>query len=92
MQHQMSLLSAAREQAIAAGNDSCGCVMGAKFLGVGMAGSVGWFVWHWRSNSLSVWSVGWRVLAISFSAAIVGKLIGLLLFRMRAARNTGHGL
>jgi hypothetical protein len=63
--------------------DSCGCAMGAKFLGVGLAASLAWYGWHWHTYDLSLWNVSWRVVLTSFAAAAVGKIIGILAFRMR---------
>jgi len=68
-----------------AAGDQCGCVMGARFLGVGMCLSMFWCGWHWRSGSLTTWGVCWRVMLFSFAAAALGKIVGILAFRIRAA-------
>jgi len=62
--------------------DSCGCAMGAKFLGIGLIFSIAWYGWHWHSAALSVGSVCWRVALAACTAAAVGKTIGILVFRL----------
>jgi hypothetical protein len=63
--------------------DSCGCAMGAKFLGAALAASLAWYGWHWKA--LSVWGISWRVMLITFIGAAVGKIVGIAIFRMRAS-------
>jgi hypothetical protein len=75
------LISAARKLPRPA--DSCGCAMGARFLGLGFAGSTVWYLAHWHAFSIA--GICGRVLAISFASAIIGKLIGLGLWRLTAA-------
>jgi hypothetical protein len=64
------------------GADSCGCAMGARFLGVGLLSSIAWYGWHWQSSELSFWGVSWRIMLISFVAAAAGKILGMIVFRM----------
>ena len=33
--------------------DSCGCAMGARFLGVTLVASIGYFACHWREYSFA---------------------------------------
>jgi hypothetical protein len=62
--------------------DSCGCAMGARFLGVALAASVVWFVWHRSEYSLA--RAGVRVLTFAFGGAVIGKLVGIAVYRIRA--------
>lgn len=64
--------------------DSCGCEMGARFLGATLALSTIWYGWHWRSSGLSLGSSALRVMLLSFGAALVGKIVGILLFQYRS--------
>jgi len=66
--------------------DSCGCGMGARFMGAAFAASLVWYVWHWKTFAHSFWGACWRILAFSFAAAIIGKLVGILLFRRNRSR------
>jgi hypothetical protein len=66
--------------------DSCGCAMGARFLATGLASSTLWYAWQWCFASLSLRGALLRVLAWSVVASIVGKTLGILLFRLRARR------
>lgn len=63
-------------------SDSCGCAMGAWFLGICLAVSIAWYGWHWHAFALSVWGISWRIMAFSFGGAVLGKLLGMLQFRM----------
>jgi hypothetical protein len=65
--------------------DSCGCAMGARFLGVTLVASIVWFGWHWRERSLS--RAGIQILVFAFAAAILGKLVGIAFYRLRKWRN-----
>lgn len=66
--------------------DRCGCAMGAKFLAAGLMASIAWYGWQWHTQMLAAKTVCWRVVLVSFAAAVTGKLIGIARFRMR---NTG---
>jgi hypothetical protein len=61
--------------------DSCGCAMGARFLGVTLVVSIVWFAWHWHEYSLA--RVGVRILIIAFAGAAFGKLVGIAAYRLR---------
>ena len=65
--------------------DSCGCAMGAKFLAAGLIASVGWYGWQWHTHALAFGAACWRVIVISFAAAVAGKFVGIARFRMRNA-------
>ena len=64
--------------------DSCGCAMGARFLGVTLVASVVWFAWHWREYSLA--RAGVRILVLALAGAILGKLVGIAVYRLRARK------
>ena len=63
--------------------DSCGCAMGAKFLGLGLVASIAWYGWHWHASDLSLWSMALRATLTSFAFAAVGKVVGMIAFKMR---------
>ena len=65
--------------------DSCGCAMGAKFLGAALIASTGWYCWLVLQHRISLWSSCWRVLLVSFLAAAVGKIIGIGAYKMRSS-------
>ncbi|HKF00733.1 MAG TPA: hypothetical protein VKB49_00420 [Candidatus Sulfotelmatobacter sp.] len=71
--------------------DRCGCAMGARFLGVALVASIGWFAWHWHEYSLA--RAGVRTLIFAFAGAVLGKLVGIAGYRLRArilrARSAG---
>jgi hypothetical protein len=64
--------------------DSCGCAMGARFLGVTLVASIVWFALHWHEYSLV--RAGARILIFPFAAAILGKLVGIAVYRLRTRR------
>jgi hypothetical protein len=63
--------------------DRCGCAMGAKFMGVGFAGSTAWNLYQWPAHSVG--GMCGRVVLISFAAAILGKIAGIVWYRLRYA-------
>ena len=62
--------------------DSCGCAMGARFLGVAFFAAVVWCVWYRQEYSLV--GAGVRILVASFVGAILGKLVGIAVYQLRA--------
>jgi hypothetical protein len=71
--------------------------MGARFMGAVFVLSTAWYAWPWRSPGLSVLSIAMHVIVLSFVAAIIGKVIGIALYRRRKRldldnRAAGHGL
>jgi hypothetical protein len=64
--------------------DSCGCAMGARFLGVTLVASIVWFALHWHEFSLA--RAGARILIFAFAGAILGKLMGIAVYRLRTRR------
>ena len=54
--------------------DRCGCAMGAKFLAAGLVVSLAWYGWQWHAQALALKTVCWRVVLVSFAAAVAGKL------------------
>ncbi len=67
--------------------DRCGCAMGGRFLAAGLAGSIAWFAWSWHFHALGWGYVSWRVFAVSFAAAVIGKVLGIVLFRLKSKRS-----
>jgi len=61
--------------------DSCGCAMGARFLGAALIASITWFTWHRHEYSLG--RAGVRILIFTFAGAILGKLVGIAAYRLR---------
>jgi hypothetical protein len=59
--------------------------MGAKFLAAGLIASLTWYGWQWHAQMLSAKAVCWRVILVSFVAAVAGKLLGIAQFRLRNA-------
>lgn len=64
--------------------DSCGCAMGARFLGLTLVISIVWFTLHWHEYSLA--GAGARILICGFAGAILGKLVGIAIYRLRTRR------
>lgn len=64
--------------------DSCGCAMGARFLGVTLVASIVWFALHWHKYSLA--RAGARILIFAFVGAVLGKLVGIAVYRLRTRR------
>jgi hypothetical protein len=62
--------------------DRCGCAMGARFLGAALVVSTVWFAWHRREYSFT--RAGVWILVFTFAAAILGKLVGIAIYRLRA--------
>jgi hypothetical protein len=59
--------------------------MGAWFLGVTLVASIAWFGWRWHEyHEYSVARAGVRILIFAFAGAIVGKLVGIAIYRLRA--------
>jgi hypothetical protein len=59
--------------------------MGARFLAVGLVASAAWYAWRWEAYGSSWGSFILHLLAWSFLAAFVGKIVGIALFRRRAS-------
>ena len=70
--------------------DRCGCAMGAKFLAVGLIASLAWYGWQWHAQMVAAKAVCWRVVLVSFAAAVAGKFIGIAHFHMRSAGATAE--
>jgi hypothetical protein len=69
--------------------DSCGCAMGAKFMAVGLLASAAWCGWQFYAGEISLGGAIVSVLAVSFVATSVGKIVGIL--RHRRQRGDDHG-
>jgi len=63
--------------------DSCGCALSAKFLAVALFVSGGYYSWQFSTGDLSVGGLLMRVALITFVAATIGKLIGIMRYRWR---------
>ena len=63
--------------------ESCGCRAGARFLSVALVASTIWYGWQHVAVALPLRSAVLHVLIISTAAAVVGKALGILLFRLR---------
>jgi uncharacterized PurR-regulated membrane protein YhhQ (DUF165 family) len=68
----------------AIGSDTCGCATGAVFLGVALVVTGGWYAWHWEASRLALWATVGRIIGTSMAAAIVGKVVGILLYQRRS--------
>jgi hypothetical protein len=58
--------------------------MGARFLGVALVASIVWYALHWHKYSLA--RAGARILIFAFVAAILGKVVGIVTYRLRTRR------
>jgi hypothetical protein len=56
--------------------------MGARFLGVALVASIGHFAWRWPEYSLG--RAGVRTVAFAFAGAILGKVVGIATYQLRA--------
>lgn len=70
--------------------DSCGCAMGARFLGGTLVASIVWFALHWHKYSLA--RAGIRILIFAFAGAALGKLVGMAVYRLRRRRLRGSAI
>ncbi len=66
--------------------DSCGCVMGARFLAVALVLATVWYAWQWHTSTLTLKAVLLRIFLWSFLAAIAGKSVGIVAYRTRRQR------
>ncbi len=64
--------------------DSCGCKMGAAFVGVGLFASTVWYGWQWHLSTLPIRAMVLRVVTWSVAAGFAGKIMGILIFRVRS--------
>jgi hypothetical protein len=71
--------------------DSCGCRTGAAFLAAALLVSGLWYAWAWHAATLSAGAAVLRVFLWAFCAAMVGKIVGILGFRIRAFRARSLG-
>jgi hypothetical protein len=61
--------------------DSCGCAMGAKFMGLGLLASSAWCGWQLYAGGISLGGAIVSVLAVTFVATGVGKTFGIVRHR-----------
>jgi len=59
--------------------------MGARFLAVALVASAAWYAWRWEAYGSSLGGFVLHVLAWSFLATFVGKVVGIVLYRHRAS-------
>ncbi len=66
--------------------------MSARFLGVTLVASIVWFGLHWHEYSLA--RAGARILIFAFAGAILGKLVGIAVYRLhtRSLRDVLSGI
>jgi len=61
--------------------------MSARFLGVTLVASIVWSGWHWYEyHEYSVARAGVRIMIFTFAGAILGKLVGIAVYRLRGRR------
>lgn len=63
--------------------DSCGCALSARFLAIALVTSGCYYGWQFSSDGLSPGNALARVALITFVAAAVGKVIGIMRYRWR---------
>lgn len=66
--------------------DSCGCATGSVLLGIALIATCIWYGWHWQTSMQSPGSTAAHIFGLSFAAALVGKLGGMLLYKKRSHR------
>jgi hypothetical protein len=64
--------------------DSCGCRMGSGFVAVGLVASTLWYGWQWHLSMLPLRAMVLRVITWSVAAGFAGKMVGILIFRLRS--------
>jgi hypothetical protein len=63
--------------------DSCGCALSAKFMVVALTASTAYYGWQFEANDVSLGGIVLRVALVTFAAASVGKVVGILRHRSR---------
>jgi hypothetical protein len=63
--------------------DSCGCALSAKFMVVALAVSVAYYGWQFGADEVSLAGLVLRVALVTFVAAGIGKVVGILRHRWR---------
>lgn len=63
--------------------DSCGCALSAKFMVVGLAASAAYYGWQFGADGVSFGGLVLRVALVTFVAAGIGKVVGILRHRWR---------
>ena len=67
--------------------DSCGCAMGAKFMGAGFAASSVYWLWQAHAGEASLGRALAGVLIVTFAAMGAGKIVGIFRHRYRHRLN-----
>jgi hypothetical protein len=63
--------------------DSCGCALSAKFMVAALVGSASYYGWQFGADELSFGGLVLRVALVTFAAAGIGKVVGILRHRWR---------
>jgi hypothetical protein len=63
--------------------DSCGCALSAKFMAAGLAASAAYYGWQFGAGEVSLAGLVLRVALVTFVAAGIGKVVGILRHRWR---------
>lgn len=63
--------------------DSCGCALGAKFMGVALLASGAYYGWLFSTDQASIGDLAAGVALFTFVAASGGKVIGIIRYRLR---------
>ena len=67
-----------------AATDSCGCALSAKVMIVAFVASAVYYGWQLAAGEVSFGGFVARVVAITFVAATIGKVVGILRYRRRS--------
>jgi putative Mn2+ efflux pump MntP len=63
--------------------DSCGCALSAKFMAVALTASAAYYGWQFGADEVSLAGLALRVGLVTFVAAGIGKVAGILRHRWR---------
>jgi hypothetical protein len=63
--------------------DSCGCALSAKVMAAALAASAAYYGWQFGADEVSLAGLVLRVALVSFVAAGVGKVVGILWHQWR---------
>jgi hypothetical protein len=63
--------------------DSCGCALSAKVMMAALATSAAYYGWQFAADEVSLGGLVARVALVTFVAAGIGKVVGILRHRWR---------
>jgi hypothetical protein len=63
--------------------DSCGCALSAKLMVAALAVSAAYYGWQFGTDEVSLGGLVLRVALVTFVAAAIGKVVGILRHRWR---------